>query len=116
MKFRTLPRTDLTLSEVGFGVWTVATDWWGKISEEGRASLLENALEKGVNFFDTADTYGEGFGEEILAKVLGHRRQEFIIGESFCGPDSPTRERFIQGLADWLAHYTSDNRGDSRGN
>ena len=83
MKFRQLPRTDLVLSEIGFGVWTVATDWWGKISDEGKASLLENALEIGVNLFDTADTYGEGFGEEILAKVLGHRRKEMIIATKF---------------------------------
>ena len=83
MKFRQLPQTELVLPEVGFGVWTVATDWWGKISDEGRASLLENALELGVNFFDTADTYGEGFGEEILAKVLGHRRNDIIISTKF---------------------------------
>ena len=83
MKFRQLPRTDLVLSEVGFGVWTVATDWWGKIADETKASLLENALEIGVNFFDTADTYGEGFGEEILAKTLGHRRKDMIIATKF---------------------------------
>ena len=83
MKFRELPRTELVLPEVGFGVWTVATNWWGKISEATRASLLENALELGVNFFDTADTYGEGFGEEILAKVLGHRRKDMIISTKF---------------------------------
>ena len=83
MKFRQLPRTDLVLSEIGFGVWTVATNWWGQISDEGRASLLENALEEGINFFDTADTYGEGFGEEILAKVLGHRRKDMIIATKF---------------------------------
>ena len=83
MRFRELPRTELILPEVGFGVWTVATDWWGKISDENRASLLENALELGVNFFDTADTYGEGFGEEILAKVLGHRRKDIIIATKF---------------------------------
>ena len=52
MKYRQLPRTDLQLSEVGFGVWTVATDWWGKRTDEEQASLLENALELGVNFFD----------------------------------------------------------------
>ncbi len=83
MKYRALPRTDLQLSEVGFGVWTVATTWWGKISEEDRAKLLEQALEAGINFFDTADTYGEGYGEDILAKVLGHRRHEMVIATKF---------------------------------
>ena len=83
MKYRQLPRTELLLPEVGFGVWTVATDWWGRMSEEQRAALLENALELGVTFFDTADTYGEGYGEEILAKVLGHRRQELVLATKF---------------------------------
>ena len=83
MKYRTLPCTDLELSEVGFGVWTVATTWWGKIPEEQRAELLENAVELGVNFFDTADTYGEGYGEEILAKVLGYRRHDLVIATKF---------------------------------
>ncbi|MCH7621638.1 MAG: aldo/keto reductase [Chloroflexi bacterium] len=83
MKYRQLPGTDLQLSEIGFGVWTVATNWWGNIPEEQRAELLENALELGVNFFDTADTYGEGYGEEILAKVLGHRRHEIVIATKF---------------------------------
>ena len=83
MKFRQMPRTELTLSEVGFGVWTVATNWWGRIDEADKAALLENAVELGVNFFDTADTYGEGYGEEILAKVLGHRRNDIIIATKF---------------------------------
>ena len=83
MEYRELPRSDLHLSEVGFGVWTVATDWWGRLEEEQRTSLLENAVELGINFFDTADTYGEGYGEEILAKVLGHRRNELVIATKF---------------------------------
>jgi len=83
MKFRKLPRTDLVLSEVGFGVWTVATNWWGKIEDADKAALLENAVEEGVNFFDTADTYGDGFGEEILATVLGHKRNDIVIATKF---------------------------------
>ena len=83
MKFRKLPRTDLVLSEVGFGVWTVATNWWGKIEDADKAALLENAVEEGINFFDTADTYGDGFGEEILATVLGHKRNDIVIATKF---------------------------------
>jgi aryl-alcohol dehydrogenase-like predicted oxidoreductase len=83
MKFRKLPRTDLVLSEVGFGVWTVATNWWGKIEDADKQALLENAVEEGINFFDTADTYGDGLGEEILAEVLGHKRNDIIIATKF---------------------------------
>ena len=83
MKYRQLPRTELVLPEVGFGVWTVATTWWGQISEAQQAALLETAVELGVTLFDTADTYGEGYGEEVLAKVLGHRRKELIYATKF---------------------------------
>ena len=83
MKYRQLPRTELVLPEVGFGLWTVATNWWGQISPQDQATLLENALEVGITFFDTADTYGEGYGEEVLAKVLGHRRKDITIATKF---------------------------------
>ena len=83
MKYRRLPRTDLDLSEVGFGLWTLGTDWWGKIEEQDKVLLLEKAVDLGINFFDTADTYGEGYGEEILAKVLGHQRHNIIVATKF---------------------------------
>ncbi len=83
MKFRQMPRTDLSLSEVGFGVWTLGTNWWGRIEDAEKTALLETAVELGINFFDTADTYGEGYGEEILAKVLGHKRHEIVIATKF---------------------------------
>ncbi len=83
MKYRELPRTELVLPEVGFGVWTVATNWWGRRRPEERSSLLENALDLGVTFFDTADTYGEGYGEELLAQVLGPHRNEITIATKF---------------------------------
>ena len=83
MKYRNLPRTGLSLSEVGFGVWTVATNWWGHIPDNEKAALLENAVDLGINFFDTADTYGEGFGEEVLAKHIGHHRHDIVIATKF---------------------------------
>ena len=83
MRYRRLPRTDLDLSEVGFGLWTVATDWWGRIEEGDKVRLLEKAFDLGISFMDTADTYGEGYGEEILAKALGHERHNIIIATKF---------------------------------
>ena len=83
MKYRRLPRTDLDLSEVGFGLWTVSTGWWGKIDEPDGVRLLQEAAELGVTFFDTADTYGKGYGEEILAKALFNRRHDVVIGTKF---------------------------------
>ena len=83
MKYRRLPRTDLDLSEVGFGLWTVSTGWWGKIDEPDGVRVLQEAAELGVTFFDTADTYGKGYGEEILAKALFNRRHDVVIGTKF---------------------------------
>lgn len=83
MRYRRLQATDLVISEVGFGVWSVSTDWWGKVSEEDAIALLRRAFDLGINFFDTADTYGDGLGETILAKALGERRSEIVIGTKF---------------------------------
>ena len=83
MKYRTLGTTDLQPSEVGFGLWTVSTNWWGKIEEREGVNLLVGAYDLGINFFDTGDTYGRGYGEEILAKALKDKRHEIIIGTKF---------------------------------
>ena len=83
MNYRPLGITDIQVSEMGFGAWTVSTNWWGKITEEEGVNLLVKAYDLGVNLFDTADTYGQGYGEEILAKALGARRHELIFATKF---------------------------------
>ena len=83
MKYRRLPRTDLTLSEVGFGLWTVASDSWGKIDEPDAIRLLQEASELGVTFFDTADSYGKGYGEEVLLKSFPKQRHDIVIATKF---------------------------------
>ncbi|MEX0762120.1 MAG: aldo/keto reductase [Dehalococcoidia bacterium] len=83
MKYRKLASTDLVLSEVGFGVWSVSTNWWGEVNEEAGIALLRRAADLGITFFDTADTYGSGYGEEIIPKALKDRRQELVIGTKF---------------------------------
>ena len=83
MKYRRLGRTDLQLSEVGFGVWSVSTGWWGKVDKPDAIRLLREARELGVNFFDTADTYGEGYGEELLREAFPKDRSTVVIGTKF---------------------------------
>ncbi len=80
MRTRTFPNTDLTVSEIGFGVWTVGTTWWGIKDEAVGLRLLRRAFDRGITFFDTADTYGNGYGEDILRKALGPRRERIQIG------------------------------------
>ena len=79
MKYRNLGGTDIRVSEVGFGVWTVSTGWWGEVDEARSVGLLRKAFERGINYFDTADTYGSGLGETLLADAFGGMRDEVVI-------------------------------------
>ena len=83
MKYRELGTTDLKVSEIGFGVWTVSTGWWGKIDQDDAIATLVRAFDLGINFFDTADTYGLGYGEEVLSKALQQQRHDIVIGTKF---------------------------------
>ncbi len=83
MKFRTLPGTDLHLSEVGFGVWTLATDWWGHHTDEEAVAMLRLARDLGINFFDTADTYANGRGETLLREAFGPNPEGVIYATKF---------------------------------
>src|SRR5215210_7817702 len=79
MRYRRLGDTDVSISEVGFGVWTVSTGWWGEVNEARSVKLLRLAHEKGINYFDTADTYGSGLGETLLRDAFGHMRESIVI-------------------------------------
>lgn len=83
MQYRTLSDTNIDVSVVGFGVWTVSTTMWGVTDHAVRISLLQRALDLGITFFDTADVYGDGEGETILAEALGDRRGEAVIATKF---------------------------------
>ncbi len=86
MQYRTLCGTDIEVSVVGFGVWTVSTNWWGVTDDAVRVKLLSRALDLGINFYDTADTYANGYGEEILAKVFKGKRDNVVYATK-CGYD-----------------------------
>ena len=79
MRYRRLGDTDIEVSEVGFGVWTVSTGWWGEVDDERSVRILRRAYEEGINYFDTADTYGSGKGETLLNEAFGHMRDEIVI-------------------------------------
>jgi aryl-alcohol dehydrogenase-like predicted oxidoreductase len=79
MKFRTFKNTDLSVSEVGFGLWTISTGWWGKFTEGEAIGLMHKAFDLGVTLFDAADTYGNGLSEELIAKAFPKQREEIVI-------------------------------------
>ncbi len=83
MKYREFGDTGIVGSAVGFGVWTVGTTMWGISDTAVGVSLLQKAFELGVTLFDTADVYGDGLGETILADALGNHRDEILIATKF---------------------------------
>src|SRR5213082_2878662 len=79
MKFRTYKNSDLTVSQVGFGLWTISTGWWGNYTEGEALALMRKAFDLGVTLFDAADTYGNGLSEEYIAKAFPKQRDEIVI-------------------------------------
>ena len=70
MKYRTLSGSNLQLSEIGFGLWTLSTGWWGNYTDEEAVRLMRIGADLGITLFDAADTYGNGRSEELLAKAF----------------------------------------------
>jgi aryl-alcohol dehydrogenase-like predicted oxidoreductase len=78
MKYRTLGRTGWNVSEISFGAWAIGGSW-GDVSDAESLAALHAALDGGVNFFDTADVYGDGRSERLLAKLRKERKEKFYI-------------------------------------
>jgi aryl-alcohol dehydrogenase-like predicted oxidoreductase len=83
MKYRQLGDSDLKLSAIGFGNWTLSTGWWGIDDDDFARRLLRRGYDLGITYFDTADTYGNGKGETMLAEALGDVRDRIVIGTKF---------------------------------
>jgi aryl-alcohol dehydrogenase-like predicted oxidoreductase len=81
MKYRVFPNTDVRVSEIGFGTWTVSTGWWGDKTDADAVAMMRRALDDhGITFFDAADAYGNGRAEKQLAEAFRGRRDEVVIG------------------------------------
>ncbi|HXY30603.1 MAG TPA: aldo/keto reductase [Gemmatimonadaceae bacterium] len=78
MRHRTFPGTDLSVSEVGFGLWTLSTGWWGEKTDDEAVGILRRAYDDGVTFFDAADAYGNGRSERQLARAFADRRNDVV--------------------------------------
>src|SRR5260370_12028861 len=79
MKYRTYGNTNLTVSEIGFGLWTLSTGWWGNFTRSEATALMHCAFDLGVTLFDAADTYGNGLSEELIAEAFPTQRGEIVI-------------------------------------
>ncbi len=87
MKYRKLGKSDIEVSEIGLGCWTMGgLNWqngvsigWADVDENEVAEAINYAIDQGVNHFDNADVYGNGRAERMLARILGNRTNNFII-------------------------------------
>ncbi|MFG2497371.1 aldo/keto reductase [Streptomyces sp. NPDC048441] len=85
---RTLGRTGIEVSALGFGCWAIGGEWsgpdgrplgWGAVDDEESVRAIRRAVDLGVDFFDTADNYGTGHSERVLGRALGARREDVVI-------------------------------------
>ncbi|MET7731495.1 aldo/keto reductase [Streptomyces sp. NPDC005402] len=85
---RTFGRSGIQVSALGFGCWAIGGEWqdadgqplgWGKVDDEESVRAVRRALDLGITFFDTADTYGAGHSERVLGRALGKRRDDVVL-------------------------------------
>ncbi|PUU89724.1 aldo/keto reductase [Halanaerobium sp.] len=78
MKYRKLGKTGFEVSEVSFGGWAIGGSW-GDVEDEQSMSALKEAVNQGINFFDTADVYGDGRSERLMAKLRKENDKDIYI-------------------------------------
>lgn len=78
MQYRTLGRTGFKVSAISFGAWAIGGSW-GTVKDDESIAALHKAIDLGVNFIDTADVYGDGRSEKLIAQVCKDRSEEIIV-------------------------------------
>jgi len=78
MNYRALGRTGWKVSEISFGAWAIGGAW-GRVSDEDSMAALYKAIDCGVNFIDTADVYGDGRSERLIAQLRKDRKEKVMV-------------------------------------
>ncbi len=114
MRYRTLGRTGLQVSEVSFGAWAIGGSW-GEVQDKNSLAALHKALDCGVNFIDTADVYGMGRSERLVAQLRRERTEKIIVATK-AGRKLPsqtvegyTRENLTAWVEDSLKNLATDS-------
>lgn len=114
MKYNRLGKTGYDVSEISFGTWGIGGDW-GKTDDQESLRALEVAIDRGVNFFDTADVYGGGHAEELLGKATKGKEDQIYIASKFCragdlnDPDNYSEKTVRQYLEATLKRIQRDS-------
>ncbi len=87
MKYTQLGERGPTVSRIGFGAWAIGGRDWGKTDDEESKAALRTALDEGVTFIDTADVYGFGHSEDLIAEVLSEQNRDNVIIATKAGND-----------------------------
>lgn len=96
MRYRMLGRSQLMVSEVGFGGWAISGHGWGPVDDETSVQAIRRAVDLGVSFIDTADVYGDGHGEEVIGEALAGKRELAVVATK-AGLKSPSGSDFSPG-------------------
>lgn len=108
MRSREFGRTGRKVSEIGFGAWAIGASW-GEVNDDEALAALHAALDTGVSFIDTADVYGDGHSEKLIAKVLRERGGERPFIATKAGRRLP--EQTVAGYSfDNLSAYVDRSR------
>ncbi|MBZ5682069.1 MAG: aldo/keto reductase [Acidobacteriia bacterium] len=114
MQYRTLGRTGWKVSEISFGAWAIGGAW-GHVSDEDALATLYKAIDSGVNFIDTADVYGDGRSERLIAQLKKSLKEEIVVATK-AGRRLPrqlvagySRENLTAWVEDSLANLQSDS-------
>jgi aryl-alcohol dehydrogenase-like predicted oxidoreductase len=102
MRYRPLGKTGLQSSEIGFGAWAIGADW-GDVDDEQSLRALHAAADAGVTFFDTADVYGDGRSERLIARFRKERREPIVVATKIGrrGPQE-VKEFAPKNLGAWI--------------
>jgi len=103
MNFRKLGRTGWDISEISFGAWAIGGEW-GKVSEQDALATLHEAVDCGVNFIDTADVYGDGRSERLIAQFRKDRKEKIIVATKAGRrlPQQSVEGYSRQNLSSWI--------------
>lgn len=107
MRTLELPRSGLVLSRIIAGGWQAGRDLWVGIEDDASIATFQAALEAGITTFDTAEDYGAGHSERVLARALGHRRQEIVLATKVSW-DHLRRDQIVQACERSLQRLQTD--------
>ncbi|HLU09780.1 MAG TPA: aldo/keto reductase, partial [Oceanobacillus sp.] len=80
---RTLGRSGIQVSAIGLGCWAIGGRGWGEVNDDESVRAIQRGFDLGVTFYDTADVYGHGRSERVLARALEGKRQQVVIATKF---------------------------------